>query len=212
VRGVEAIAERPDGTRINFVAYPTPLYDSTGKLTGGLNMLVDITERKKIEKERLDLIAKERAFEAEVALQEAQAELAHIARALTVGELATSIAHEVNQPLAAIVTNAEACLRWLSGKAPSLLEAEESLALIVRDGNRASEVIRRIREFLKKDSQQSELLDINNVVKEAIALGRAELLKCQVGLRIELSEELPPVRGDRIQLQQVILNLMMNGR
>jgi C4-dicarboxylate-specific signal transduction histidine kinase len=212
VRGVEAIAERPDGTRINFVAYPTPLYDSAGRLTGGLNMLVDITERKKIEKERLELLAKERAFDAELALQEAQAELAHVARALTVGELATSIAHEVNQPLAAIVTNAEACLRWLSGKTPSLREAEESLALIVRDGNRASEVIRRIREFLKKDSQQYEMLDINNVVKEAVALGRAELTKGQVGLRIELSNELPPVRGDRIQLQQVILNLMMNGR
>ena len=212
IRGSEATAERPDGTRLNFVAYPTPLYDDSGKVTGAVNMLVDITERKQIEQERLEFLAKERAFAAEQSLQEARAELAHVTRALTVGELATSIAHEVNQPLAAIVTNAEACLHWLSGETPNLHEARESLALIVRDGNRGSEVIHRIREFLKKDGQQMAPLDINEVVREAVALASAELLKSQVAVRVELSTELPPVRGDRIQLQQVILNLIMNGR
>jgi len=128
-----------------------------------------------------------------------------------VGELATSIAHEVNQPLAGIVTNAEACVRWLKSPNPNLHEAQESLALIARDGNRASEVIRRIRDFLKKDSQQVARLDINDAAQEAVALARDELLKRNVALRVELAEDLPPVRGDRIQLQQVILNLIMNG-
>jgi signal transduction histidine kinase len=125
--------------------------------------------------------------------------------------LATSIAHEVNQPLAAIVTNAEAGLRWLNAKTPKLDEAQESLALIVRDGNRASEVIRRIREFLKKDSQQIAPLDINDVAHQAIAFVHDELLKRHIALLVELSDGLPSVRGDRIQLQQVILNLIMNG-
>jgi PAS domain S-box-containing protein len=211
IHGVEGIVERPDGTLVNFIAYPTPLYDDLGNLTGAVNMVLDITERKAIDLEHLELLARERAFAAERALQAAQSELAHVVRALTVGELATSIAHEVNQPLAAIVTNAEACLRWLSGE-PNLHEAEESLALIVRDGNRASEVIRRIREFLKKDRLLTTELDINEVIEEAIALGSAELLKWQVILRVELSSELSLVQGDRIQFQQVILNLIMNGR
>ena len=158
------------------------------------------------------MLAKERDLAADKALHEAQAELARVIRALTVGELATSIAHEVNQPLAAVVTNAEACLRWLSGNTPNLAEAQESLALIVRDGNRASEVIRGIREFLKKEDLQAEPIDINEVVQEGIALARAELLKSRIALRVELSTELPPVLGDRVQLQQVILNLIMNGR
>jgi signal transduction histidine kinase len=145
------------------------------------------------------------------ALRDAEAELARVARALTVGELATSIAHEVNQPLAAIVSNAEAGLRWLKAKGPKLHEAQKSLELIVRDGNRASEVIRRIREFLRKDSQQMATLDISDVAQEAVALVQDEMLKRQITLVVELSDGLPPVRGDRIQLQQVILNLIMNG-
>jgi PAS domain S-box-containing protein len=211
IYGAEGIVERPDGTLVNFIAFPTPLFDGFGNLTGAVNLVLDITERKAIDKEHLELLARERAFAAERALQVAQAELAHVVRALTVGELATSIAHEVNQPLAAIVTNAEACRRWLSGE-PNLHEAEESLALIVRDGNPASEVIRRIREFLKKDRLPTTGVDINEVIQEAVALGRADLLKGLVTLRVELSHELSQVQGDRIQLQQVILNLIMNGR
>jgi C4-dicarboxylate-specific signal transduction histidine kinase len=125
--------------------------------------------------------------------------------------MVTSIAHEVNQPLAAVVTNAEACRRWLDGKAPNLSEAHESLALIVRDANRASGVIQRIRHFLTKNSQQLAPLDVNSVIREALDFGRDQLVKNQVAVRAELADALPAVRGDRIQLQQVMLNLIMNG-
>src|SRR6202000_1396425 len=102
-------------------------------------------------------------------------------------------------------------LRWLAGKPPNLAEAQESLALIVRDGNRASEVIRRIREFLKKDGKPMATLDFNSVAREAVDMARQELLKRQIALRVEMDNDLPLVRGDRIQLQQVVLNLIMNG-
>ncbi|SPF56194.1 Methylase of chemotaxis methyl-accepting protein [Candidatus Sulfopaludibacter sp. SbA4] len=170
----------------------------------------DITERK--EQQRIDLLKNEQALASERKLRELEAELARVVRALTVGELAVSIAHEVNQPLAGVVTNAEAGLRWLRGKTPNLHEAQESLALIVRDGNRAGEVIRRIREFLKKDDHEMTAFDINEAVQEALAFADAELERSKVALRVELSRELPLVRGNRIQLQQVVLNLIMNSR
>ncbi len=144
--------------------------------------------------------------------QHLEGELARTARALTVGELATSIAHEVNQPLTGVVTNAEAGLRWLGAATPNVHEAQESLALIVRDGNRAGQVIRRIREFLKKDDPGMAAFDINEVIQEAIAFANAELQTSKIALRVELADELPLVHGNRIQLQQVILNLIMNSR
>jgi C4-dicarboxylate-specific signal transduction histidine kinase len=165
-----------------------------------------------MEQEHSDMEEKERTMAVAAAIREMEAELAHVSRALTVGELATSIAHEVNQPLAAIVTNAEACLRWLKAKPSNLQEVQDSLDLIVRDGNRASEVIYRIREFLKKDSKLSAELSMNEVVEEAIAMAQPELRKMGVAIRLELAPDLPTIWGDRIQLQQVILNLMMNGR
>ena len=210
VRDGEVHIERPDGSRVVVIVNIRPLNNQGGEITGALNYFFDITDRKRAEQERQDLEKRERGLAIATALRETEAELARVARALTVGELATSIAHEVNQPLAAIVTNAEACIRWLD-KTPNLHEAEESLALIIRDGNRASEVIRRIREFLKKDSRQLAQLDINDVALDAVALVRDELLKRHIALRVELSDDLPPVQGDRIQLQQVILNLIMNG-
>jgi signal transduction histidine kinase len=133
------------------------------------------------------------------------------ARVLTMGELAASIAHEVNQPLAAVVTNAEAALRWLTGVTPNLLEARAALVRISQDGNRASQVIRRIRAFLKKGDGQSAPLDINEAIQDAVMIARGELVKSRVALRLDLSSQLPPVVGDRIQLQQVVLNLVMNG-
>jgi PAS domain S-box-containing protein len=207
----ETIRRRKDGALVNVSLTVSPIIDERGQVVGASKIARDITDRKRIEDARRDMEERERAIAVATALRDVEAELARVTRALTVGELATSIAHEVNQPLAGIVTNAEACVRWLKGEKPNLHEAQESLALIVRDGNRASEVIRRIRDFLKKDSQQIALLDINDVAQEAVALARDELLKRKVALRVELAEDLPPVRGDRIQLQQVILNLVMNG-
>jgi two-component system CheB/CheR fusion protein len=170
----------------------------------------DITER--MERQRIDVQKNEQALASERKSRELEAELARVVRALTVGELAVSIAHEVNQPLAGVVTNAEAGLRWLGGKTPNIHEAQESLALIVRDGNRASDVIHGIREFLKKDDQELTAFDINEAVQEALAFTDAELRKSEIAPRVELSRELPLVRGNRIRLQQVILNLIMNGR
>jgi PAS domain S-box-containing protein len=207
----ETIRRRKDGTMVDISLTVSPIINEHSRIVGASKIARNITERKRIELERRGFEKAEKALAVATALRETEAELARVARALSVGELATSIAHEVNQPLAAIVTNAEAGLRWLNAKTPKLDEAQESLALIVRDGNRASEVIRRIREFLKKDSQQIAPVDISAVVQEAVALVRGDLLKRQAALRLELSDGLPAVRGDRIQLQQVILNLIMNG-
>ncbi len=188
-----------------------PLRDQTGQITGALAMLQDIDDERRAEEQRAELLARERALEAEKVLRETEAELARVMRALSLGELASSIAHEVNQPLAGVVTNAEAGLRWLGTDPPSINEAKESLAMIAEDGERAGEVIRRLREFLKKRTPETAPLDINEVVQEAVALTRAELERRQIAIRMELSADLPPVRGDRIQLQQVIVNLIMNG-
>jgi C4-dicarboxylate-specific signal transduction histidine kinase len=172
---------------------------------------VDITDRKRIEDQRLELLAKERALAAEGALRETETELARVLRALSVNELATSIAHEINQPLAGVVTNAEAGMRWLANDPPNIDDARESLALIVRDGNRASAVIRRIREFLKKDNREIQALNVNQVVEEAVDLTRQELLRRNINLHCELAEDGSTVRADRVHLQQVIVNLILNG-
>jgi two-component system, chemotaxis family, CheB/CheR fusion protein len=171
----------------------------------------DITERKQIEQRRLDLQAEQLTLASERALREKEVELARIARTLTVGELATSIAHEINQPLAGVVTNAEAGLRWLGGDTPNVHEAKESLMLIVRDGNRASAVIRRVREFVKKEGNEATSLDIRETIHETIAFTQTELLKHNVALSLGLSDALGRVRGDPILLQQVILNLITNA-
>jgi C4-dicarboxylate-specific signal transduction histidine kinase len=138
-------------------------------------------------------------------------EALRVARVLTMGELAASIAHEVNQPLAAVVTNAEAALRWLAADPPNLAEARDALSRISRDGNRASQVIGRIRSFLKKGDGQAARLDINEAIQDAVTIARGDLVNSRVALRLDLSSQLPPVVGDRIQLQQVVLNLVMNG-
>lgn len=200
-----------DGREVSIDDSAAPILDAYGQMIGVVLVFRDITEKRRAEERHAELIAKERELDAEKKLRELESELARVVRALSVGELATSIAHEINQPLAGVVTNAEAGLRWLSGESPNIQEARDSLALISRDGNRASAVIRRIRDFLKKDHQQDALLELGEVIHEAVALAGAELRKRRVALRIELPDRLPRVRGDRIQLQQVILNLMMNG-
>ncbi len=141
--------------------------------------------------------------------EEARAELARVARMTTMGELAASIAHEVNQPLTAVVTNANAALRWLDRAAPNLDEAREAAQRIVRDGNRGSEVIGRIRALLKKEPPPKTWVDVNELVREITRLAQAEAQGA--ALQLELAGELPPVLADRVQLQQVLLNLVANS-
>ena len=148
---------------------------------------------------------------AEERLHEAQAELAHIARVTALGELAASIAHEVSQPLAAIVANAAACQRGLNRAPPNLEEARSTVQSISKDGNRAGEVIQRVRALVNKTTDQKAPLDINDVVNEVITLLHRELVSHRISLRMELAPSLDLVLGDRIQLQQVILNLVINA-
>jgi PAS domain S-box-containing protein len=149
--------------------------------------------------------------QAEQKLHKAQVELAHVMRVTTLGELTASIAHEVNQPLAAIIANAEACLRWLDREIPDLPAARRSVEWVINGGNRVSEVIRRVRTLAKKSDIEKVPLDVNDVVKEVIVLVQRELSSQLVSLRTELAPALPPILGDRVQLQQVIINLVMNG-
>jgi PAS domain S-box-containing protein len=166
-----------------------------GRRDEGVGFVLDLTERKR----------------AEEALHQAQAELAHINRVMTMGELASSIAHEVNQPLAALVTDANAGLRWLAGKPPDLEEARACLRRIIRDGNRAGDVITRLRSLVKKSAPAKARLDLNDTIQEVLLITEPEARRHRVFVRTELAAALPPVRGDRVQLQQVILNLVMNG-
>ena len=145
------------------------------------------------------------------ALRAAQADLAHVSRIMTMGELTTSIAHEVNQPLAGIVTNAGACLRWLAGDPPNLEEAREAARRIIRDGNRASDVIGRIRALARKAETNKQPMDVNDAVREVLALTDAEVRRNAVLVRWELAGDLPPVLGDRVQLAQVVINLVVNA-
>jgi len=162
----------------------------------------DITDRKR---------AEEKARASEQRLLDAQMELARVTRVTTLGELTASIAHEVNQPLSALVSNAEACLRWLDRGTPDLDAARRSVEWIIDDGNRASEVIRRVRALAKKTDIEKAPLDINDVVREVIALVQRELISHRVWLRTEFAPTLPMILGDRVQLQQVIINLVLNG-
>jgi C4-dicarboxylate-specific signal transduction histidine kinase len=144
-------------------------------------------------------------------LRERETELAHVTRVMTLGELTASIAHEVNQPLAAIVTNGNACLRWLGGQQPNFAEARKAVERIIQDSYRASEVISRIRTLVKKAPPRNELVDLNGVIVEVLALAQSQARRSRVSLKRELADDLPPVLGDRVQLQQVILNLVVNG-
>ena len=148
---------------------------------------------------------------AEETLRKSQAELAHVSRLMTMGEMAASIAHEINQPLAAVVNNASACVRWLAADSPNIDEARDAAQRIIGDGNRASEVIRRIRAFLRKDNTEKVRLDLNNAIEEVGILTRKEAESNNVIVHMDLAHDLPNVVGDRVQLQQVILNLVMNG-
>jgi PAS domain S-box-containing protein len=166
-----------------------------GRLEEGVAFVLDLTARKR----------------AEEALHQAQAALAHVTRVTTMGELTASIAHEVNQPLAGVTTNANAGLRWLAREPPDLEEARACLQRIIRDGQRADEVIARMRAFARKAAPQTARLALNDVIAEVLALVDGELRRHGVALHTDLAADLPPVRADRVQLQQVLLNLLLNG-
>lgn len=191
----ELVHTKRDGTKVTVASRWSLQRDGRGRPIATMETNNDITERT-------------RAHEA---LLQAQAELAHVMRVTTLGELTASIAHEVNQPLAAIVTNGEACLRWLGRDPPELDEARSAVKSMISDGMRASEVVWGLRALSKKVDTQRARLDVNEVIGQVILLVRRELLTNRVALRLELAPSLPPVLGDRVQLQQVIMNLMVNG-
>jgi len=164
--------------------------------------VTDITERK---------LAERALQQKEVSLRQTQAELAHVSRVTTMGELAASVAHEVNQPLVGVVTNASAGLRLLAGDSPNLVEAREAMRAIIRDGNRAADVVSRMRGLFKKARPAKEPLNINEAIEEVVLLTRGEARRNEVALKMELATNLPSVMADRVQIQQVILNLILNG-
>ena len=148
---------------------------------------------------------------AQEALRLAQSDLAHVNRVTTMGELTASLAHEVNQPIAAAVTDAKTCLRWLSRDQPDLEEAREAASRMVKDASRAAEIVSRIRVLFKKGTVQRELVDINQIIREMVALMRGEATRYSISVQTELATDLPQFVGDRVQLQQVLMNLMING-
>lgn len=172
-----------------------PIRNPDGQIAGAVIVNEDVTEAEKSEEK----------------LRQAQAELAHVARVTMMGELTASIAHEVNQPLAAVVTNANAAFRWLDAKPPNLEEAREAVQRIARDGTRASEVILRIRAILKKSEPSRTPVNLNELIEETLILTQPELKQKKISLQVELSPHLPPVQADRVQLQQVLLNLLVNA-
>src|SRR5258708_582280 len=156
----------------------------------------------------MDITAEQRAEEA---MRRAQEDLAHVSRVTTMGEMAASIAHEVDQPLSGVVINANACLRFLTGPSPNLDEVRDGLQAIARDGRRASDVIARIRALARRTGTEKVPLDINEMIREGVALAEGEARRTGATLRTELGADLPRVLGDRVQLQQVMLNLILNG-
>jgi C4-dicarboxylate-specific signal transduction histidine kinase len=168
----------------------------------GVSFVLDLTERKRTEAE---------AHESERRYREIEMGLAHANRVATIGQLTGSIAHEVNQPIAATLANAQAARRWLDAQSPNLEEVRQALDCIVRDANRAGEVIGRIRALIRKAPRRKDRVDINATVCEVIELTRGELVKNAVSSHTQLADGLPFIEGDRVQLQQVILNLIVNA-
>lgn len=191
----EARVRAADGQYHWLLIRNVPLRDEHGNIVKWYGSSIDIDAGKR----------------AEEALRKAQADLAHVTRVTTVGELVTSIAHEINQPLFGIVTSASACSRWLACDVPNLDEAREAVRRIVRDGKRAGDVITRIRALVRKSEVAKTELDINQTVEEIVGLTQNEILRQGMTFKTDLATDLPTVSGDRVQLQQVVLNLVLNG-
>jgi signal transduction histidine kinase len=181
----------PDGRIKNIHIVGHPVFDESGEFVEFVGTVMDVTERRRAEEER-------------------QA-LAHANRVATMGQLTASIAHEVKQPIAATVINAQAALRWLGAQPPELEEVRQALECVAGDGLRASEVIDRIRALVEKSPPRKEALAINEVICEVIVLLHGEVVKHGIAVQTQLAEGLPRIQGDRVQLQQVILNLILNA-
>ena len=191
----ETVRMRKDGSLLDVSLTISPMKDASGRVVGASKLARDITERKC----------------AEEALRQAQTDLAHASRLTTMGEFTASLAHEVKQPIAAAVTDANTCVRWITRDEPDLKEAREAAWRIVKDAERAAEIINRVRLLFKKGTPQRELLDVNEVAREMIVLLGDEASRHSISVRTELAEDLPHVIGDRVQLQQVLMNLIVNG-
>jgi PAS domain S-box-containing protein len=188
----------PNGEIRHIHAIGHPIFNPSGDLVEFVGTVIDVTERK---------LAEEQGEK----LREARADLVRINRVTAMGELTASLAHEANQPIAAAVTDANTCLRWLTRDEPDLGEAREAAARVVKDAVRAAEIIGRIRSFFTKGSSQPELVNVNELIEGMIALLRSEAARHSISTRAELSGGLPQIMGDRVQLQQVLMNLMING-
>ncbi len=185
----------PDGTVKYIQTVGHPVLNASGDLVQFVGSSTDITERK----------------HAEEALRQAQTDLAHASRVTTMGELTASLAHEVNQPIAAAVTDANTCLRWLTRDQPDLDEAREAASRMAKDATRAAEIIARVRLMFKKGVAQRELVDVSELLREMVILLRNEISRHSISVRTELAEALPQIMGDRVQLQQVVMNLIINS-
>ena len=188
----------PSGEIRDIHTIAHPVFSPSGDLIEFVGTVIDVTERKRADEER------ER-------LRKSLADLAHINRVTTMGELTASLAHEIRQPIAATVTSAQTCLRWLRRDQPDVAEACEAASRILKDVTRAAEIISRISSLFKKGAPQRELVDVNELIGEMIALLRNEAARYSISFRSDLVENLPRVMADRIQLQQVFMNLMLNG-
>ena len=188
----------PDGTTKYVYGTGHPIFNASGDLVEFFGTVMDVTERKRAEEER------ER-------LRQAQADLARVNRVTTMGELTASLAHEVNQPIGAAVTNASTCLRWLAADTPNLEEARAAAMRVVTDGKRAAEIITRVRQLFKKGSTERELVEINEVIREMMVLLQGEAERHSIAVAADLAADIPQLMADRVQLQQVMMNLIMNS-
>jgi signal transduction histidine kinase len=195
---VEFRIVKPDGTVKHIHGIGHPVLDSSGQLVQVLGTMVDITERKRAEG------ARDR-------LRQLEADLAHINRVSTMGELTASLAHEIKQPIGAAVTNAEACLRLLDRNEPDLPEAREAALEMARDARRAGDIIEHVRSLFRKGSSPQEIVDVNEVIREMVVMLQKEANRHSLRMSTDLTSGLTKVMADRVQLQQALMNLMLNG-